>query len=71
LSFRNLKKNTDEAITLFSNKEAIEVVTMPAYEAIAEKFDEALELLRVPTYQSVNDLESEEDEAHFVQAFRN
>jgi type I restriction enzyme R subunit len=44
---------------LFSNKEAIEVVTMPAYEAIAEKFDEALELLReiAPTYQSVNDLE--------------
>jgi type I restriction enzyme R subunit len=36
---------------------------MPAYEAIAEKFDEALELLReiAPTYQSVNDLESEED----------
>jgi type I restriction enzyme R subunit len=72
LSFRNLKKATDYAITLFSNKEAIEVVTMPAYEAIAEKFDEALELLReiAPTYQSVNDLESEEDEAHFVQAFR-
>jgi type I restriction enzyme R subunit len=72
LSFRNLKKATDDAITLFSNKEAIEVVTMPAYEAIAEKFDQALELLReiAPTYQSVNDLESEEDEAHFVQAFR-
>jgi type I restriction enzyme R subunit len=72
LSFRNLKKATDEAITLFSNKEAIEVITMPAYEAIAEKFDEALELLReiAPTYQSVNDLESEEDEAQFVQAFR-
>jgi type I restriction enzyme R subunit len=72
LSFRNLKKATDDAITLFSNKEAVEVVTMPAYEAIAEKFDEALELLReiAPTYQSVNDLESEEDEAQFVQAFR-
>jgi type I restriction enzyme R subunit len=72
LSFRNLKKATDEAITLFSNKEAIQVVTMPDYEAIAEKFDQALELLReiAPTYQSVNDLESEEDEAQFVQAFR-
>jgi type I restriction enzyme R subunit len=36
---------------------------MPAYEAIAEKFDEALEFLReiASTYQSVNDLESEED----------
>lgn len=72
LSFRNLKKATDEAITLFSNKEAIEVVTMPSYEAIAEKFDQALESLReiTPTHQSVNDLESEEDEAQFVQAFR-
>ncbi|MFV5695428.1 type I restriction endonuclease subunit R [Flavobacterium sp. LB3P122] len=72
LSFRNLKKATDDAITLFSNKDAIEIVTMPDYEAIAEKFDEALQLLReiTPTYQSVNDLESEEDTAHFVQAFR-
>ena len=72
LAFRNLKKATDEAITLFSNKEAIEVVTMPDYEAIADKFEEALKLLReiTPTYQSVNDLESEEDEAQFVQAFR-
>ncbi|RTY90612.1 type I restriction endonuclease subunit R [Flavobacterium sp. GT3R68] len=72
LSFRNLKKSTDDAITLFSNKDAIEVVTMPDYEAIAEKFDEALKLLReiTPTYQSVNDLESEEAEAQFVQAFR-
>ena len=72
LSFRNLKKATDDAITLFSNKDAIEVVTMPEYEKIAEKFDEALKDLRAiaPTYQSVNDLESEEDEALFVQAFR-
>ena len=72
LAFRNLKKATDEAITLFSNKDAIEVVTMPDYELIAVKFDEALMFLReiAPTYQSVNELESEEDEALFVQAFR-
>jgi type I restriction enzyme R subunit len=72
LCFRNLKNATDDAITLFSNKDAIEVVTMPDYEAIAEKFEEALKNLRdiAPTYQSVNDLETEEDEAAFVQAFR-
>jgi len=72
LAFRNLKKATDDAITLFSNKETIEVVTMPSYEDIAKKFDEALKKLReiTSTYQSVNDLESEEDEAEFVQAFR-
>jgi type I restriction enzyme, R subunit len=72
LAFRNLKKATDDAITLFSNKDAIDVVTMPDYEVIATKFDEALKFLReiAPTYQSVDDLESEEAEAQFVQAFR-
>lgn len=72
LSFRNLKKATDEAITLFSNKEAIEEIILPPYEAIAEKFDEALKNLLeiVPTYQSVDGLLSEEDELKFVKAFR-
>ena len=72
LCFRNLKKATDDAITLFSNKDAIEVVVMPEYEDIAKKFDEAFDGLKniTPTYESVNDLVSEEDEAAFVQAFR-
>jgi type I restriction enzyme R subunit len=72
LCFRNLKKATDNAITLFSNKDAIEVVVMPEYEDIAKEFDEAFENLKeiTPTYESVNDLESEEHEAAFVQAFR-
>ncbi len=72
LSFRNLKKATDDAITLFSNKDAIETVLMPPYEAIAEKFDQALKNLReiAPTYTSVDDFHSEEEDALFVQAFR-
>ena len=72
LCFRNLKKATDDAITLFSNKDAIEVVIMPEYQDIAKKFDQALDNLKeiAPTYQSVNELETEEDEAQFVQAFR-
>jgi type I restriction enzyme R subunit len=72
LVFRNLKKATDEAITLFSNKDAIEVVTMPDYDAIVERFEMALSELKsiAPTYQSVDNLVSEEDEAAFVQAFR-
>ena len=72
LCFRNLKKATDDAITLFSNKDAIEVVVMPEYQDIAKKFDQALNNLKeiAPTYQSVNELETEEDEAEFVQAFR-
>lgn len=72
LCFRNLKKATDDAITLFSNKEAIEDIILPPYEAIAAKFATALkELLTIaPTYQSVDDLETEEDELAFIQAFR-
>ncbi len=72
LCFRNLKKATDDAITLFSNKEAIEVVVMPDYGVIAEKFDEALKgLLEIaPSYQSVDDFPSEVEELQFVMAFR-
>lgn len=70
--FRNLKKATDEAITLFSNKEAIEEIILPPYEAILDKFKDALnELYNVtPTWQSVDDLRDEEEELAFVQAFR-
>ncbi len=72
LSFRNLKDATDDAITLFSNKEAIEDIILPPFEAIAEKFKAALKLLLtiVPSYQDVDLLETEEDELQFIQAFR-
>ena len=72
LCFRNLKKATDEAITLFSDKDANETILVPKYENIATKFDEALEsLLKItPTYQSIDDLVGEEQEYQFVQAFR-
>ena len=72
VAFRNLKNRTDEAITLFSNKDAIEVIIMKPYEDYADKFDEAFEKLieLTPTTDSVNDLESEEDELNFIQAFR-
>ena len=70
--FRNLKKATDDAITLFSNKEAIEVIIMESYEQYVEKFNEAFtELLVIaPTIDSVNDLPSEDDELKFITAFR-
>jgi type I restriction enzyme R subunit len=72
VAFRNLKNRTDEAITLFSNKDAIEVIIMKPYEDYTAKFNEAYEeLLKItPTTDSVNELESEEDELKFIQAFR-
>lgn len=70
--FRNLKNATDEAITLFSNKEAIEVIIMKPYEDYVKKFNEAfIELIKItPTVNSVNDLKSEDDELEFIKAFR-
>src|SRR5690606_24182231 len=70
--FRNLKNATDEAITLFSNKDAIEEIILQPYEDYVSKFDEAIKrLLAVaPTVDSVNELPSEKEELEFVKAFR-
>jgi type I restriction enzyme R subunit len=70
--FRNLKNATDEAITLFSNKDAVDVIIMKPYEDYTDKFNEALKRLNeiTPTIDSVNELKTEEDELEFVQAFR-
>jgi type I restriction enzyme R subunit len=70
--FRNLKNRTDEAITLFSNKEAIDVIVMKPYQNYVKDFDVAVTKLLeiVPTVDSVNALETENDELAFVTAFR-
>jgi type I restriction enzyme R subunit len=70
--FRNLKKATDDAIALFSNKDAKEVIIMKPYETYIEDFNEAYERLTaiVPSLDSVDDLQSEEDELAFIKAFR-
>ncbi len=72
VAFRNLKEATDQAITLFSNKEAIEEIIVQPYGDYIEKFDEAVERVRAiaPTFDSVNDLVSEAEELEFVKAFR-
>ena len=72
LCFRNLKKATDEAITLFSNKEALEEIIIPPYTSIVRQFSIAFsELLQIaPTVESVVSLPSEVEEMKFIQAFR-
>ncbi len=72
ISFRNLKKATDDAIALFSDKDAREIIFVRPYEEYVKKFNVAFaELLRIaPTVDSVNDLTNEEDELEFVKAFR-
>lgn len=72
VAFRNLKEPTDEAITLFSNKEAVEEILVQPYEDYVAKFEEAIQRLReiTPTVKSVNDLPSEDEQLEFVKAFR-
>ncbi|PCI44775.1 MAG: deoxyribonuclease HsdR [Alphaproteobacteria bacterium] len=70
--FRNLKPATDQAIELFANKDAIEDIILAPYEDYVARFGEAVKALEVitPTVESVDDLLTEEDEAKFIQAFR-
>lgn len=70
--FRNLKFLTDQAIALFSNKDAKDVIIMEPYEDYVKKFNEAFKTLLeiTPTVDSVNDLRNEEEELEFIKAFR-
>jgi len=70
--FRNLKKRTDEAISLFSNKDAKEDIFVPPYQDYVSKFNEVvIQLLTLtPTVNSVSELPHEEDELKFVKIFR-
>lgn len=70
--FRNLKSATDDAIQLFSNLDAKEIIIMEPYEDYVKRFDEAFaNLLAIaPTVDSVNGFLTEEQELEFVTAFR-
>jgi type I restriction enzyme R subunit len=70
--FRNLKDATDDAITLFSNKDAKEIILMEPYENYTEKFNSVLDafLSLVPEVGSVDTLVDEDAELAFVTLFR-
>ena len=70
--FRNLKSATDQAITLFSNKEAVDIIIMGPLDNYIKKFNGAVDELRsiTPTVDSVNYLQDENEELAFIKAFR-
>lgn len=70
--FRNLKKATDEAVALFSNKAANETIFVPPYAEYVDRFNTVVvELLTlVPSVRSVKDLPDEEAELEFIKIFR-
>lgn len=70
--FRNLKKRTDDALALFSNKDAKDTVIMPPYDEFVKLFNKAFgNLLAIaPDPESVDSLEDENQELEYIKAFR-
>jgi type I restriction enzyme R subunit len=70
--FRNLQDNTDEAIALFSDKNANEEILIEPYEVYVERFNEGVkELLQIaPAPKAVDFLKDENEQLAFIKAFR-
>lgn len=70
--YRNLKKETDDAICLFSKTDTTDVVLMQDYNHYMELFKERLKALEeiAPTIESVDKIEDENEKKKFVEAFR-
>lgn len=70
--FRNLKKATDDAIALYSNKDAKEIIFIKPYEQYVGEFNAALAELNklVDKPSEVDNLVGEEQQLLFVTNFR-
>jgi len=70
--FRDLRKQVDEAIALFANKDAKSIVLMDSYEEYLEQYQDAVDglLLLTPDPDSVDGLPDENAQEAFVKAFR-
>ncbi|QHN42675.1 HsdR family type I site-specific deoxyribonuclease [Candidatus Mycosynbacter amalyticus] len=70
--FRNLKKRTDEAVRLFSDKDASETIFLKSYETYVDEFDAQVTALLAytPSLGDVDMLVGEEAKRHFVELFR-
>ena len=70
--YRNLKKNTDEAICLFSQTENTDVVLMESYDHYLGLFKERLDDLYklAPNIDMIDSIQNEEGKKNFVIAFR-
>lgn len=72
ICYRNLKKNTDEALALFSQTDNTEGILAPNFDYFVQKFNELVDEIKtlVPTPASVDMLMSEDDQKEFVVNFR-
>ncbi|WP_300257498.1 type I restriction endonuclease subunit R [Clostridium sp.] len=70
--YRNLKKETDEAICVFSDTKSTDVVLMESFDYYLKLFKERLERLYevAPTIESIDCMQDENEKKDFVEAFR-
>ena len=72
ICYRNLKKNTDDALALFSKSDSTEGVIVPPYEFFVEKFNEmVMKLKEIALFpESIDTMQDENEQKKFVIAFR-
>lgn len=70
--FRNLKQATDDAVTLFSNKDSVKEIIIQPIEDYIELFNHALQKLKLvaPEIESVDTYQTEQQKFEFITAFR-
>ncbi len=72
ICYRNLKKRTDDALTLFSKSHDTSGIVVPGYQFFVEKFNEmVMKLKEIALFpESVDTMQSEDDQKLFVVTFR-
>lgn len=72
ICYRNLKKNTDEALALFSQTNDTDGILAPNFDYFVQKFNELVAQIKllVPTPASIDTLMNEDDQREFVINFR-
>jgi len=70
--YRNLKRNTDEALTLFSQSKNTEGILAPDFEAFVAMFNTQVAQLKLlaPTPGSIDTMFSEDDQKSFIEMFK-
>lgn len=70
--YRNLKKETDAALCLFSQTQDTDGILTPSFEEFRTKFNEFVVMLKelAPTPEAVDSMDSEEDQKKFVDIFK-
>lgn len=72
ICYRNLKKQTDDALTLFSQSHDTSGIVVPDYDFFVQKFNELVFKLKeiAPAPEAIDTMQSEEEQKKFVLIFR-